>query len=243
MAAMAHIALVDDDDLFRESVEQNLRDSGFEVASYDRGQAFLESLSQGETFDLILLDWKMPGLSGIEVLRQLRDDAIATPAIFLTVLSDQVYEEAALATGAVDFVEKSRSFHILRRRIDLILAGAKGGEGNGADRPPERLTIGALELNPASSRAYWRGGEVPLTLGEFQIVHALASRAGEDLRYRDLYDHVRGEGFVAGVGPEGYKTNVRTFVKRIRQKFRDGDADFDQIENYPGFGYRWRDDE
>lgn len=239
---MAHIALVDDDDLFRESVEQNLRDSGYGVASFDRGQAFLESLMQGADFDLVLLDWKMPGLSGIEVLRQLRDDAIATPAIFLTVLSDQVYEEAALATGAVDFVEKSRSFHILRRRIELILAGAKGGEANGSEATPARLTIGALDLNPVSSRAYWRGVEVPLTLGEFHIVHALASRAGSDLRYRDLYDEVRGEGFVAGVGPEGYKTNVRTFVKRIRQKFRDCDPDFEQIENYPGFGYRWRDD-
>lgn len=240
---MARIALVDDDDLFRESVEQNLQDSGFEVTSFDRGQAFLEVVEKGPGFDLILMDWKMPGLSGIEVLRKLREDAVATPAIFLTVLSDQVYEEAALATGAVDFVEKSRSFHILRRRIDLILSGAKGGEaGKARESSPVNISVGPLELNPSSNRAYWNGSEIPLTLGEFQIVHTLASRPGEDLRYRDLYDQVRGEGFIAGVGPEGYKTNVRTFIKRIRQKFRDCDSEFDQIENYPGFGYRWRDD-
>lgn len=241
---MSRIALVDDDDLFRESVEQNLRDSGFDVESFDRGQSFLDFLRDGASFDLILMDWKMPGLSGIEVLRKLREDAVVTPAIFLTVLSDQVYEEAALATGAVDFVDKSRSFHILKRRIDLILDGAKGAEG-GRDRDAGsgHVSVGALELNSASSRAYWKGSEVPLTLGEFQIVHTLAGCAGEDMRYRDLYDQVRGEGFIAGVGPEGYKTNVRTFIKRIRQKFRDCDPEFDQIENYPGFGYRWRNDD
>jgi two-component system response regulator ChvI len=60
------------------------------------------------------------------------------------------------------------------------------------------------------------------------------------VRYRDIYDLVRGEGFTAGVGPEGYRANVRTFIKRIRQKFREIDERFDSIENYPGFGYRWR---
>ena len=51
-----------------------------------------------------------------------------------------------------------------------------------------------------------------------------------------------GKGFVAGHGPEGYRSNVRTFIKRIRQKFRDIDDDFDAIENYPGYGYRWQAD-
>ncbi|MGE0650715.1 MAG: response regulator transcription factor [Alphaproteobacteria bacterium] len=241
---MARIALVDDDDLFRESVEQNLKDAEFEVFSFERGQTVLDFLLSGEKVDLILLDWKMPGLSGIEVLRRLRDQGVGTPTIFLTLLSDQVYEEAALATGAVDFVEKSRSFHILRRRIELILDGAKGsGEPDaGSAVSSEAVRIGELELHPGSGRASWRAAEVPLTFNEFGMVHLLATRAGQDLRYRDLYDHVRGSGFAAGVGPEGYKTNVRTFIKRIRQKFREIDPEFDQIENYPGFGYRWRHD-
>jgi two-component system response regulator ChvI len=62
------------------------------------------------------------------------------------------------------------------------------------------------------------------------------------VRYRDLYDLVHGEGFVAGYGEDGYRTNVRTFIKRVRKKFRDIDDQFDAIENYPGFGYRWKDD-
>lgn len=241
---MPRIAIVDDDDLFRESVAQNLIDAGFDVVAFDSGTAMLERLEGGEPPDIILLDWKMPGISGIETLRRMRARDIATPTIFLTLLSDQVYEEAALATGAVDFVEKSRSFHILRRRIELILEGHKANTQDhvspGSQR--ENVIVGTIELRPDSGRALWRGIEVPLTLNEFAIVHHLAINAGKDIRYRELYDLVRGSGFAAGIGPEGYKSNVRTFIKRIRQKFHEVDAAFDRIENYPGFGYRWRND-
>ena len=59
------------------------------------------------------------------------------------------------------------------------------------------------------------------------------------MSYREIYDLVHGEGFVAGAGEDGYRANVRTFIKRIRQKFRDLDDTFDRIENYPSYGYRW----
>ena len=75
------------------------------------------------------------------------------------------------------------------------------------------------------------------------MVHCLASRAGHDISYRELYDMVHGKGFVAGPGADGYRSNVRTFIKRIRRKFKEIDSGFDGIENYPGFGYRWRPDD
>lgn len=238
---MACILIVDDDDLFRESVEQNLLDNGFDVVSFGRGEDALAYLSRGDTADLVLLDWKMPGMTGIDLLTNMREAGLQVPVIFFTVLSDQIYEEAALISGAVDFIEKSRSFHILLRRIELILDGTKGSsDGQARVDKPEEFALGDLELRPESSRAYWKGKEVELTLGEFKIVHCLAANAGQDIRYRDLYDQVHGSGFFAGAGPDGYRANVRTFIKRIRQKFRDIDSDFDEIENYPGFGYRWR---
>jgi two-component system response regulator ChvI len=248
------VAIVDDDDLFRESLETNLVDAGFGVQTFSDGAAALDHFRTGSTpFDLVLLDWKMPGLNGIEVLRQLRDDGHTVPVIFLTVLSDQIYEEAALSSGAVDFVEKSRSFSILVRRIELILGGSKGqqrsGNGNTSEvsmpangEDASHVQLGRLELNLKSSRAFWRTIEINLSLTEFRMVHYLASHAGEDVRYRDLYDLVHGEGFIAGYGEDGYRTNVRTFIKRVRKKFRDVDNTFDAIENYPGFGYRWRDE-
>lgn len=238
-----HIVLVDDDPLFRESLGQNLRDADFCVTDISDGDSALRYLSGEGAADLVLLDWKMPGMNGIEVLHRMRTAGIGVPVIFLTVLGDQIFEEAALQGGAVDFVEKSRSFSILLKRIDLILSGPKSVARPDRGAPPalkEVVRLGDLELRPETGRAFWRNRQVELTLTEFRIVHLLSSRAGEDVSYREIYDIVHGEGFAAGYGDQGYRVNVRTFVKRIRQKFRDHDERFDWIENYPGFGYRWR---
>lgn len=238
-AERTRVVLVDDDDLFRESVSQNLAEAGYDVRGFAEGGRAIEWFGAGGRADLVLLDWKMPEMNGIEVLRRLRQHGYEIPVIFLTGLTDQIYEEAALMSGAVDFVEKSRSFGILLKRIELILAGRKGGgEAERGGDGPQR--IGDLELRPEIGRAFWRGRQIDLTLTEFKMVHHLATRAGEDVPYRDLYDLVHGKDFVAGPGEEGYRANVRTFIKRIRQKFRDADDGFEQIENYPGFGYRWR---
>jgi two-component system response regulator ChvI len=183
----------------------------------------------------------MPDMNGIEVLRTLRAQGMRTPAIFLTALTDQIFEEAALTTGAVDFVEKSRSFSILAKRIALIIDGSKsvGGPGGEGDDQPRQIALENLSVDLDSHQVTWKGTEVELTLTEFEIIHRLASRSGRDVGYRELYDLVHGEGFVAGDGAEGYRANVRTLIKRIRQKFRNVDEQFDEIRNYPGFGYRW----
>ena len=240
----ARLVVVDDDPMFRESLVQNLKDDGYEVTDFGEGQPALEYLRAGHAADLVVLDWRMPGMTGIQLLRAIREHEIDVPVIFLTVLGDQIYEEAALHHGAVDFVEKSRSLSILKKRIELSVKrtdAAAGGEAAvGEGHTLE--TIGHLELNRETSRAYWKGEEVPLTLNEFRIVDLLAGRPGRDVRYRELYDQVHGAGFIAGSGEEGYRGNVRTLIKRIRQKFRALDTTFEAIENYPGFGYRWRDD-
>lgn len=236
----AHVVLVDDDPLFRESLEQNLKDHGYSVTPLSDGDGVARYIAAGGSADLILLDWKMPGMNGIEVLHHLRARGCDLPVIFLTVLSDQIYEEAALAGGAVDFVEKSRSFAILNRRIELIVDGLKATTSPRDPAAGDSFVSGALELDLHSNRARWQGHELNLTLTEFRIVHLLASRMGADVRYREIYDVVHGPGFQAGVGENGYRSNVRTFIKRIRQKFRAWDGDFESIENYPGFGYRWR---
>jgi len=156
----------------------------------------------------------------------------------LTALSDDIYEEAALAGGAVDFIDKSRRLPILVRRLRLITEG--GRPPADAEPPrPDALTLGRLELRFDINRALWAGDTVELTLTEFKILALLAEKAGQDVGYREIYDLVHGKDFVAGHGAEGYRANVRTFIKRIRKKFRDTDPDFDHIHNYAGFGYRW----
>jgi two-component system response regulator ChvI len=106
-----------------------------------------------------------------------------------------------------------------------------------SDRP---FIFGRLRLHPDAARAFWNDMDLDLTLGEFKIVHLLASNAGRHQTYRLIYDCLHYEGFVAGNGAAGYRANVRSLIKRIRNKFWAIDPGFDAIENYVSFGYCWK---
>lgn len=248
------VVLIDDDDLFRESIGLNLQDEGFEVLEFSSGAPALNYFSSGERADVILLDWRMPEMDGLEVLRKLREAEIEAPVIFLTVLGDELHEELALERGAVDFIDKSRRLSIVLKRLNLILEREPATRGEGqvdveddaqpGPPQPSLQRFGPLELRTDICRAWWRGQQVDLTLTEFHIVRLLVGRAGEDISYREIYDVVHGVDFLAGYGSHGYRANVRALIKRIRKKFRGIDDGFVEIGNYPGYGYRWlaRDD-
>jgi two-component system, OmpR family, response regulator ChvI len=235
---VTRVVLTDDDELFRESLGLNLADEGYDVVSFANGRDTLSYLEDGGAADVLLLDWRMPELNGLDVLRHLRRSGIEVPVIFLTVLSDDIYEQAALEGGAVDFIDKSRRLPILLKRVELIADGLRSAAKSDPS-PSETFRHGALELRFQTHRAFWAGSMVDLSLTEFRIIALLAGKAGEDIGYREIYDLVHGKDFVAGNGEEGYRTNVRSLVKRIRKAFRDVDPEFAQIENYAGFGYRW----
>ena len=232
------VLVVDDDSLFRETIGGNLCDAGYRGVAVAGGGPALDHFQREGPPAAVLLDWDMPDMDGIEVLRRIRAGGYDTPILFLTGLTAPVFEERALAAGAVDFVDKSKSFGIILQRLRLVMEGSKGGSGKG---PAETASSERLVIHPDSARALWKGEQVNLTLSEFKVVRALAGRGGRDMSYREIYDMVRGEGFHAGSGEEGYRSNVRALIKRIRQKFRDIDPGFEALENYAGFGYRWRD--
>ena len=149
-------------------------------------------------------------------------------------IPEEEAEKIQTVGQAIDYIEKTRSVSVILHRLRLAIGGAKAAA---AESQPA-----GLSLDPTSARAEWRGRRVDLTLSEFRVVMLLAEREGKDVSYREIYNAVKGEGFIAGAGMEGYRANVRALVKRIRQKFKDVDPDFTALENYPGFGYRWRPD-
>jgi two-component system response regulator ChvI len=233
------LAFVEDDDDYREAVSSELTDHGFVVEGFRDGSALLESFAAGAEAEIILLDWTLPGVSGIDLLPRLRRNGIALPVVFLTGRSQPVYERLALDGGAIDFVDKARGVPILAQRLRLIADSTKKPIGL---RLSDTFQCGALVLKLAVSRAFWNDRDIDLTVSEFKIVHLLASNAGNHVTYRAVYDCMHYAGFIGGSGENGYRTNVRSCIKRIRNKFHAVDPDFAEIENFQSFGYRWRKD-
>lgn len=238
------IVIVDDDDLYRRMLAGNLEDAGFSVVEFGSGPAAVAYLQGEGNVCLVMLDWHMPEMGGLEVLKRINEAKVAAPVLFLTSYSSHAFEETALLNGAVDFIDKSRSLTILLNRISAVIAGRKGQHPPVTIAPVrEPVRCGKLELFTDSAGARWDGERVGLTVAEFNIVHLLVSNAGRDVPHRAIYDTVHGPGFVAGDGENGYRTNVRTLIKRVRRKFVEIDPAFDRIRTYSGFGYRWLTDE
>ncbi|MTJ80744.1 MAG: response regulator transcription factor [Telmatospirillum sp.] len=234
-ACKARLILVDDDDLLRPVLAGNLTQAGYDVIQFGDPAVALSTLREAPVpADLMILDWRMPGMSGLELLQALRAAGVTAAALFFTSHNDILFEEAALAFGAVDFIDKTRSFSILQKRIDLILTRQPP-----VAEPERELAAGDLSLDAATHTAQWKGRRIDLTFGEFRVVSLLAG-SPRDVTYREIYDALRGENFVAGDGAEGYRANVRALIKRLREKFIAVDGAFSAIVNYPGFGYRWQ---
>ena len=232
------VLLIEDDEDYREALAEDLSDRGFSVRSFADGASFLQSLDAAVDADVVLLDWRLPQTSGIDLLPQIRRLGIRLPIVLLTGRSLAKYESLAFERGASDFVDKSRGVDVLAKRLKRTVEAAAGPIA--ASRAEKSMVLGKLVLKPSVSRAYWNQVDVGLTVGEFKLVDFLASNAGRYMTYRAIYDCMHYAGFVAGSGVYGYRTNVRSCIKRIRIKFHACDPDFDGIWNYTGFGYCWK---
>ena len=253
-AGLRRVVLVESDQYYREVLTGELLRQGFVVHAFSDGASLLGSLATAVDADLAVLDWDLSERPGIQLLAQLRQHGVNLPVVFLTgkIIGDDhdrcllaprealnADEYMAFDQGAADFISKSRGRKVLVRRLRSVAERVKPKPKT--DLPvQECLTRDKLRLKPETSRAFWDGIDVCLTLGEYNIVHLLASNAGSFVTYRTVYDRLRHEGFIAGYGADGYRANVRSAIKRLRNKFRALDSTFEEIENHTGFGYCWR---
>ena len=187
--------------------------------------------------DVIVLHCGRVNDSSIDLLDMLDRRSFNVPIVLLTGEAAPAHECLALDKGAIDVILKSRGPDVLARRLKGVVKIIRR-----TDRPRsgEPMMCGKLLLCPDVSRGCWEGLDVGLTLGEYNIVHLLASNAGRYVTYRAIYDRMHYEGFIAGSGADGYRMNVRSAIKRIRNRFQALDSTFDEIENYQGFGYCWK---
>jgi DNA-binding response OmpR family regulator len=192
-----------------------------EAAAEIRGREvdgrLVDRLRRGRDFDLVLLDLQTVerlNLLLVRDLQRLTDDTVVL----------------LVNNGGSDLAQ-----------LQTVLAGTLGVTQAEQEPPaPSAIERGFLRLDPRSNQVTWKDELVPLTIAEFNIVTLFATRIGDAICYRDIYDVVHGAGFHAGDGDTGYHTNVRSLVKRIRKKFLAVDPEFAEIENHRAFGYRWR---
>ena len=236
-AAEIRVVVVDGDDDFRNLLSNELSEQGFAVTTYSDAASVLAALDSLCSADLIVLDWGVPGNPGLELMQQLNRLGVDLPIVFLTHRSLTGNERLAFEHGAIDYIDKSRGIAILVHRLRVV-AYAKVPES----RRDKVVEVGSLMLKPHISRAFWNDVDVELTVGEFKIINLLAANVGQHVTYREIYDALHYRGFVAGCGENGYKTNVRSAIKRIRRKFEALDPTFERIQNYTSFGYIWAQD-
>jgi two-component system, OmpR family, response regulator ChvI len=232
------VLFVEDDDECREALSAELGDHGLDVESFRDGRSMLDGIAADADADVALLDWNLPDIPGIDLALELNRRSVKFPIVFLTGQAlGTSHEMLAFERGALDFIDKSRGVPVIVKRLRTITRPGRAKP----ELEPERLICqGRLTLRPKVSRALWAGMDVDLTVTEYRIVKLLVVEAGRFFSYRQVYDCMHYAGFMAGCGDDGYRVNVRSAMKRIRNKFRVFAPGFAEIENHPGLGYRWR---
>jgi two-component system response regulator ChvI len=228
------VLLIEDGVIGRGFLTDKLSKQGFAVRTV---ASLAGAPDAGCDADVIVLHCGRVNSSSIELLGKLHRLGFSVPVVLLTGEAAPAHECLALDKGAIDVILKSRGPDVLARRLKCVVKTI-----GRTDRPRSGgpMKCGKLLLRPDISRAYWKGVDVGLTLGEYKIAHLLASNAGQYVTYRAIYDRLHYEGFIAGSGADGYRMNVRSAIKRIRNRFRALDPTFDETENYQGFGYCWK---
>jgi two-component system, OmpR family, response regulator ChvI len=227
------IALVDDDRNILASVSMMLEAEGFAVRCYTDGAEALRGLTQTPV-DLAILDIKMPRMDGMELLEKLRRSS-DLPVIFLTSKDDEVDELMGLRMGADDYIKKPFSQRLLIERIRVLLRReALGREGSESQSAAEVLTRGDLVMDAGRHMCAWKGQPVELTVTEFLLLKALATRPGHVKNRDQLMDAAYGEHIYVD------DRTIDSHIKRLRKKFKAADAEFNQIETLYGVGYRYR---
>jgi DNA-binding response OmpR family regulator len=222
-----HILLVDDDDLMRRSLAFNLEQGGYRTSTAADAESALQ-LARRDPPDLILLDIGLPGMDGLDALRDFRQQA-DIPIIFVTARRRELDEALGLELGADDYVTKPFDWGVLLARVKAVLRRA---ERTAPELDSGRLEVGDLVIEPAAHRATLAGEELALAPREFALLHALALHAGQVVPVDELLTQVWGAEFM------GEPQVVYVHVRWLREKIEADPQHPERIVTVRGVGYK-----
>ncbi len=208
--AATSVLLADDDVRLRQFLELELREEGYAVRSCGDGIGALTQIRQEPT-DLLVLDWMLPDLSGVEVCQRLRSTGVQMPVLMLTgrdAVKDRV---EALDAGADDYLVKPFSIEELLARLRALARRGSGNAGT-TNAQPDLLELNDLQLNLASHEVSRGGTAVHLSATEFQLLRCLMAEPGRVQPRQSLLDQVWGTNFV------GDANVLDVYVRYLRRK-------------------------
>lgn len=219
------ILIVEDDPVIGKSLQKGLTEARHDCVWVKDGSRGLER-GRSQQFDAIVLDLMLPGVPGLDVLRQLRQEGIQTPVVLLTALGTVEERVAGLNAGADDYLVKPFALTELLARIEAVRRRAH-------ERPASELCAGRLALHLTTRRVSWDDVEFDLTPTEFSILEMLMRYAGQVVSRKMLCEHLWDADW------EGTTNVIEVHINRLRGKLQRCAGD-PLIQTVRGRGYAIR---
>lgn len=226
---MASLLLVEDDAELASLIQDYLHKHGFDVQVVGDGPSALSCIL-GTRPDLVLLDIMLPGLSGLEVCRQVRPHYSA-PILMLTALDDDVDQMLGLELGADDYIVKPIKPRLLLSRIRALLRRATLSSADGVNQAGEAFNSPLLHIDLSSRSVVLKGQKVHLSTAEFDLLALLKSEAGQVVTRETIVQHLRGFDY------DGLDRSIDRRISRLRRKLKDDPLEPQIIKTVRGKGY------
>lgn len=226
------VLVIDDESYIVELLKFNLEMSGYEVyESYDGFDGFLKAKETKP--DIILLDWMLPNITGVDVLAKIRTekDIKNTPVIMLTAKNMENDKIQGLECGADDYMTKPFSIKELLARINSVMR-RYGTTNNVEEEELEILTLGDINVNISKHEVTKNGKKLDLTFKEFELLKLLIKNRGKVLSRNYLLDKIWGYEYY------GETRTVDVHIRYLRKKIEDEDNNEKYIETIRGVGYK-----
>jgi two-component system, OmpR family, response regulator RegX3 len=226
---VTRVLIVEDEESFADPLAFLLRKEGFTAAVAGTGQQALDEFDRNGA-DIVLLDLMLPGMSGTDVCKALRQRS-AVPVIMVTARDSEIDKVVGLELGADDYVTKPYSARELIARVRAVLR--RGGEAADGDLLPQVLAAGPVRMDVERHVVTVDGAEISLPLKEFDLLEYLLRNVGRVLTRGQLIDRVWGADYV------GDTKTLDVHVKRLRSKIEPDPSSPRHLVTVRGLGYKF----